>query len=68
MVKQSKTKPSFETQLARLESIVGELERQALPLDQALQLYEEGVGLIKHCQKTLTEAEQRVSIAEGSNA
>ena len=62
MAKATKKNPSFEDQLARLEAIVTELERQALPLDEALKFYEEGVGLVKQCQKTLTDAEQKVLI------
>ncbi len=58
------TKPAkknlFEENMARLEAIVVELERPNLPLNEALALYEEGVGLIKTCQKTLLEAEQKV--------
>lgn len=53
---------SFEVSLQRLESIVGELERQTLPLDNALSLYEEGVGLVKVCQKILHTAEQKVRL------
>lgn len=53
---------SFEEQMGRLEGIVASLEQQTLPLNEAMGLYEEGVGLIKHCQKILAEAEQKVMI------
>lgn len=69
MAKSTKKQASFEEQLSRIEVIVSELERQALPLDQAISFYEEGVKLIKECQKTLSEAEQKVLILnEGKNA
>lgn len=51
---------TFEQQLKRLETLVNELERGDLALEDALKKFEEGVTLTKHCQKTLAEAEQRV--------
>lgn len=68
MAKSSKKPISFEDNLSRIEAIVNELERQALPLDQAISFYEEGVKLIKECQKILTAAEQKVLVlSEGQN-
>jgi exodeoxyribonuclease VII small subunit len=58
---------SFEEKMGRLENIVAELEQQTLPLNEALGLYEEGVGLIKTCQKILAEAEQKVKILSMDN-
>jgi exodeoxyribonuclease VII small subunit len=54
--------PSFETNLSRLDSIVRQLEEPDLPLEKALQLYEEGMRLSRDCQKQLEEAEGRVEI------
>ena len=55
-------KPAFEQSLARLEEIVRKLESANLPLDDAMKLFEEGVGLSRECQKQLEEAEGRVEI------
>ena len=55
-------KPDFENSLARLEEIVGKLESANLSLDEAMKLFEEGVGLSQECQKQLEEAEGRVEI------
>jgi exodeoxyribonuclease VII small subunit len=54
--------PDFETNLARLDSIVRQLEQPDLPLENALQLYEEGMRLSATCQKQLEQAEGRVEI------
>lgn len=54
--------PSFETNLERLDGIVRELEDADLPLEKALQLYEEGMKLSEVCHKQLEEAEGRVEI------
>lgn len=53
---------SFEKNLERLEAIVRELEDADLPLEKALQLYEEGMKLSEVCHKQLEEAEGRVEI------
>ena len=53
---------SFEACLERLEKIVKELEQGDLPLDRALELFEEGVKLSANCRRKLEEAENRVEI------
>ncbi len=55
-------KPDFERSLARLEEVVRRLESPQLSLDEAMKLFEEGVGLSRECQKQLEEAEGRVEI------
>ena len=60
------TKPakteSFEKNLERLDAIVHQLEDADLPLEKALQLYEEGMKLSEVCHQQLEEAEGRVEI------
>lgn len=51
---------TFEQSLERLDKIVKSLERGEAPLDEALELFDEGVKLIKDCGKKLDEAEQKV--------
>lgn len=53
---------SFEKNLERLDSIVRQLEDADLPLEKALQLYEEGMKLSEVCHKQLQAAEGRVQI------
>jgi exodeoxyribonuclease VII small subunit len=55
-------KPDFERSLTRLEEVVRRLESPQLSLDDAMKLFEEGVGLSRECQKQLEEAEGRVEI------
>jgi exodeoxyribonuclease VII small subunit len=50
----------FETALERLEQIVDQLEAGNLSLEESLQVFEEGVGLARHCGKYLDEAEKRI--------
>ena len=53
---------SFEKNLERLDAIVRDLEDAELPLERALQLYEEGMKLSEVCHRQLEEAEGRVEI------
>jgi len=54
------TSMEFEKAIARLEEIVTQMEQGNLPLEQALQLFEEGTSLVKSCAKQLDEAELKV--------
>jgi len=61
---QAASPASFETAISELETIVNAMERDDLPLEQALASYQRGIELLRHCQGTLTTAEQRVRILE----
>lgn len=52
--------PRFEEAYARLEQLVGEMERGDLPLEELLKRFEEGVDLVKHCRGFLKQAQLRV--------
>ena len=54
--------PKFEECLDRLEKIVDELEKGDVPLDRALELFDEGMKLSGSCRKELEEAEGKVEI------
>ena len=54
-------KRSFEQSMAELEKIVAAIESGEVGLAEALTQYEQGIGLISHCQKILGEAEQKIA-------
>ncbi len=54
--------PSFEERLDQLETIVKQLESPNLQLDEAIALYEKGVGLSLDCRGYLTAAETRIEM------
>ena len=59
---------SFEAALARLEEIVRTLEKGEAPLDQSIELYQEGDRLKRHCEARLKDAQARIEqIAFGSD-
>ena len=52
-----KESASLEKSLQRLQKIVEQLERGDVPLEEALELYEEGIALSKACGEKLNQAE-----------
>lgn len=50
----------FEESLARLEGIVERLQRDDVPLDEAVALFKEGTELTTRCDELLSAAELRV--------
>lgn len=57
-----KKNTSFETALKRLEEIVDKMENGGAELDKSLELYEEGIKLVKICSAKLDEAKKKVRI------
>ena len=51
---------SFEEAFERLEAAVAALQDGQMPLERALQLYEDGMKLAQHCNELLQKAELRV--------
>ena len=62
MNKNKEQEQSFESSLASLERIVAHLESGDLPLERALELFEEGVALARRCQSQLGDAERKVEM------
>ncbi len=52
--------PSFGEELERLEAIVRGLEDSEVDLDEALELFQEGVERLKNARKLLQETELTV--------
>ena len=53
-------KLSFETALAKLETIVDSMESGDVPLAELLAKYEEGSKLLKVCESRLKDAELKI--------
>lgn len=52
---------TFEESLNALEEIVQRLERGDVPLEEALDAFQEGMALSKQCQDTLEKAEKTLT-------
>lgn len=53
---------SFEDALNQLESLVEQMERGELSLEDSLGAFERGVALTRRCEAALKAAEQKVEI------
>lgn len=58
---------SFEQSLKRLEDIVSSLEKGDAELENSLNLFEEGITLVKSCTSQLDAASQRVKMLVGES-
>ena len=56
------TEMSFEEAVKRLEEIASKLEFEGVDLDTSLKLYEEGVSLVRYCNKMLDKAERKINL------
>ncbi|MCB1960942.1 MAG: exodeoxyribonuclease VII small subunit [Rhodocyclaceae bacterium] len=67
MAKPAKPPKSFESAIAQLEEIVAAMESRELPLEDALDHYQNGIGLLRYCQDTLAAAETRIDSLEAEH-
>ena len=51
---------NFEVSLQKLEKIIEKLEDGDISLEESVKSFEEGIGLVKECQKQLSQAELKV--------
>jgi len=51
---------TFEQTLARLEAIAAAMDRDDVPLEEALTLFEEGIARLREASAVLTDAEGKV--------
>jgi exodeoxyribonuclease VII small subunit len=52
----------FEHSLDELEQLVARMEGGDMSLDESLSAFERGIGLYRHCQQALDQAELRVRL------
>lgn len=60
MKKNTGNSDSFESKLEALEDLVGKLEAEDVPLEEAISLYERGMAIHKECEKILSGARLRI--------
>ena len=62
MAQKSTSGKKFETALEELEVVVEQLETGELSLEDSLEAFEKGVGLVKFCSQKLDEVEKKVEL------
>lgn len=58
----SAKKFDLEKALSQLEKLVERLEQGDQPLETSLKAFEQGIGLVRECQQTLAQAEQKIRV------
>ncbi len=59
---------TFEDAIGELESLVEAMENDQLPLEDLVAHYEKGAGLLRHCEKVLSAAKERIELIEVSSS
>ncbi|ALS22787.1 MULTISPECIES: exodeoxyribonuclease VII small subunit [Paenibacillus] len=54
--------PSFEQAMDQLERIVAQLESGDVPLEQAIELFQEGMKLSQLCSSKLEQVERKIEV------
>jgi exodeoxyribonuclease VII small subunit len=57
-----KSKMTFEEALKALEEIVSKIESGEAPLEKSIEMYAEGIKLIKQCRAILDTAESKIQL------
>tara|TARA_Y100001970_G_scaffold281479_1_gene392344 strand:- start:405 stop:605 length:201 start_codon:yes stop_codon:yes gene_type:complete len=57
-------KKSLKTMMDELESIIKQMEKGDLDLEDMIVLYEKGSKISKQCQKTIENAENKINIIQ----
>ena len=52
----------FEKKLNQLETLVNEMDKGSLSLEDSLKAFEEGIKITRECQQALKDAEQKVEM------
>ena len=55
-------KETFKQSMERLDAIIEALDRHEIELEDAIQLFEEGLQLVKNCDAQLKQFEQRMNV------
>ncbi len=58
----TKKKLTFEERLAQVETLIGRMESGALPLEDALRQYEEGMKALRTLETELNAAQQKLTL------
>lgn len=58
----TKKKLTFEQQLESVEALIDQMEGGALPLEESMKRYEEGIAMLTAMEKELQQATQRLTM------
>lgn len=58
---------TYEKAMLRLEEIASLLEKNEIPLEECMSLFEEGTRLASYCSGKLKEAQQKITLLAKDN-
>ncbi|VVC76532.1 Exodeoxyribonuclease 7 small subunit [Aquicella siphonis] len=67
MTKKPNKLPNLEDSLSEITQLIDRMEHSEQTLEQSLDSFERGITLVRHCQKILDQAEQKVQILMQNN-
>ena len=53
-------RPGLEENFARLDELIGQLDRDDIPLEEVFQAYSAGMALVKQCNDQIDKVEKQV--------
>lgn len=59
---QRKKSVDFEARIEQLETLVKKMEKGSMSLGDSLKAFEDGIRIVRECQKALVEAELKVQV------
>lgn len=59
---------NFEAAMSELETIVNQLEKGELSLEESLKKFEQGILLVRQCKNLLQQAEQKIEFLSNTEA
>ena len=58
----------FEKSISELQTIVTQLEKGELSLEESLKQFEKGISIARKCQDVLNQAEQKIEFLSANKA
>jgi len=59
-MEEDRKQPGLEENFARLEALIGELEKEDISLEEAFRAYSEGMAVLRQCNGQIDRVEKQV--------
>lgn len=58
---------SIEEAFEKLNQIIGDLDKEEVPLEDSFHLYEEGMKLLRYCNAKVDKVEKQIIVLNGAD-
>ena len=59
-------KENMEEMFSQLETVIGNLEKEDVTLEESFELYNQGMTLLRKCNSAIDEVEKKVLVLDGN--